>query len=136
MSKRFTDTDKWKKPWFRKLTPKNKVLWFYLLDICDNLGVFQVDIELASFMIGENITETDVDIFSEHIKKIDNNKYLIKDFVLFQYKKLKATCKPHMYVIDLIEKHDLKNEGFPIDFEILNKEIDRKARVAQGLSKG
>ena len=50
--KRFTETNKWEDPWFRKLKPEMKLLWSWLLDSCDNAGIIDADIELAAFQIG------------------------------------------------------------------------------------
>ena len=47
MAKRFTDTDKWKKKWFRELKPISKCFWSYLLDNCNHAGIWEVDISLA-----------------------------------------------------------------------------------------
>jgi hypothetical protein len=55
MAKRFTDSEKWNRPWFRKLPTKYKLLWLYILDHCDMSGVWYVDFELASMMIGEPV---------------------------------------------------------------------------------
>ena len=55
MKKRFTDCDKWRDPWFRRLSVQAKLVWLWLLDNCDNAGVIDVDIELAAFQIGEEI---------------------------------------------------------------------------------
>jgi len=53
MSKRFTDSEKWGDPWFRNLPLKYKLLWLYLTDVCDNAGIWKVDLEMASFKISE-----------------------------------------------------------------------------------
>jgi hypothetical protein len=45
MSKRFTETDKWRDPWFRKLTPLQKCLFVYLCDNCNNAGFVEIDVE-------------------------------------------------------------------------------------------
>ena len=45
MSKRFTETDKWRDPWFRKLTPLQKCLFVYLCDNCNNAGCVEIDVE-------------------------------------------------------------------------------------------
>lgn len=56
MAKRFTDSGKWKKQFIKGLSPKMKLLWFYILDDCDHAGIWEVDLEVASLRIGENIT--------------------------------------------------------------------------------
>ena len=53
MAKRFIDTKIWDKAWFRKLTPKNKLIWIYLLTRCDHAGIWDADWEAAEFFIGE-----------------------------------------------------------------------------------
>ena len=50
MAKRFTDTDIWKKKWFRKLPLEIKLLWCYLKDSCDHAGVIEFDAEVISFL--------------------------------------------------------------------------------------
>lgn len=53
MSKRFTDTEKWKKNFIRGLQGPYKLLWLYLLDDCDHAGIWHVDMEVAQIRIGE-----------------------------------------------------------------------------------
>ena len=53
MAKRFIDTKMWDKDWFRKLSPKNKLIWLYLLTRCDHAGIWDADWEAAEFFIGE-----------------------------------------------------------------------------------
>ena len=52
MAKRFTDNAKWCDPWYRKLSPLNKLAWLYITDNCDAAGVIDLDDELANFQIG------------------------------------------------------------------------------------
>ena len=47
---RFSETDKWKDSWFRKLPAPSKLLFLYILDTCDNAGFFELDIELCAFI--------------------------------------------------------------------------------------
>jgi len=37
--KRFTETTKWDDPWFRKLSPTAKLLWGYITDKCNAVGL-------------------------------------------------------------------------------------------------
>ena len=47
MAKRFIETTMWTgNKWFRKLEPKYKLLWFYLISNCDAVGVWEEDLEL------------------------------------------------------------------------------------------
>ena len=69
MSKRFTESDKWKNQWFINLPNKYKLFWIYILDDCNHAGVWRVNIELASFIIKEELTLSDsLSLFSEKIK--------------------------------------------------------------------
>lgn len=93
MAKRFTDTDKWDRPWFRKLPLNLKLLWCFIVDKCDIAGVWYVDLEMASFQIGSRFERTRVEeIFQKQIE-VRGDRWLIKDFILFQYGSLEASNK-------------------------------------------
>ena len=84
--KRFTATEKWSDPWFRKLTPRLKTFWLYLCDACDHAGIWQADFELASFIIGEEVT---VDDLNQHFEgrcvSLVKGRMFIPKFIEFQY---------------------------------------------------
>lgn len=107
MAKRFTDTDKWKKPFIRSLDAPYKLLWFYILDDCDHAGIWQVDFEVASIRTGQKLDEkTALKIFSERIEIFDGGaKWFIKDFVFFQYGELNSKNRLHQSVINILTKH-------------------------------
>lgn len=109
MAKRFTDSDKWERPWFRKMPQAYKWLWLYILDKCDVAGIWYVDMELASFMICEKVVyEEAVIFFDKQIEELDNgNRWFIIGFTEFQYKTLSPISKPHTKVIDILEKFRL-----------------------------
>ena len=124
MSKRFTDTDKWKKQWFRKLKNDNKVFWMYLLDQCNHAGIWEVDFELAWFFCkcpkGQiksdsfNRWESGVRYaFKKQYQELDNGKrWCIKDFIDFQYGQLNENNRAHLSVINILTKYKLyKNKG-------------------------
>jgi hypothetical protein len=108
MAKRFTDTDKWKKQWFRKLTPEMKCFWIYLCDNCNHAGVWDVDLEAAGIFIGAKLEEQAImDTFGHQVTVIDSGKkWFIKNFIIFQYKvfqeKLNPLNKVHKSVIDIL----------------------------------
>ena len=113
MAKRFTDTDKWKKQWFRKLTPKQKLFWLYILDDCNQAGIWDVDLEVASIRIGEDIDSKEMirTLGSDIIRFDKDEKIFIPKFIEFQYGELNPNSRPHLSVIKLLEKHNLMTGG-------------------------
>ena len=57
MSKRFTETDKWSDPWYRKLNPVQKCLFSYCCDNCNNAGFIEIDLEAWAFPISCSIKD-------------------------------------------------------------------------------
>jgi hypothetical protein len=105
--KRFTETNKWQNPWYRRLTPEAKLLWQWLLDHCDPAGVIEADFELATFQIGVEIDDAVINELGERIVKIPSGKSYIPSFVEFQYGKLSAACKPHQKVFAALARHGI-----------------------------
>ena len=108
MSKRFTDTDKWKKKWFRCLSNDHKVFWIYVLDQCDHAGIWEVDFEAAEFFC-RGIDESEIrQVFKKQYQEIDNGKrWFLKDFVDFQYGTLNENNRVHLSVITILLKYKL-----------------------------
>jgi hypothetical protein len=118
MAKRFTDTEKWKKAFIKKLPPELKLLWFYILDDCDISGLWQVDIEVASIRIGIPIDiNKAIREFDENIIIIDNGeKWFIPSFLEFQYgSQLSKTNNIFRSIEKILNKYDL--------YQYLNIEI-------------
>ena len=116
MAKRFTDTGLGRKSWFRKLSPRMKCAWRFLLDECDHAGVWSIDMDAMSFHIGEDCSKIG-DLLSafnaekERIFIVEDNKIFIPDFIDFQYGSLSEDCKPHLSVINRLKKIGLY-EGY------------------------
>ena len=55
MAKRFTDTDKYKSTFLRKLKGPYKLLWDYINHDCDHAGIWTVDFEIAQLYIGKDM---------------------------------------------------------------------------------
>lgn len=103
MAKRFTDSEKWKKNWFRKLPNDMKVFWIYICDNCNIAGIWEVDFELASFFTGNELNEAVVLRYMEkQIKVLSPTKWLIVDFIAFQYGSLTPNNNLHKSVLNLI----------------------------------
>lgn len=112
MAKRMTDTDKWKKRFVRELSPQHKLLWFYILDDCNHAGIWEVDIEVASIRIGnELIYDMLPKAFLDKIVIFDNgDKWFIPDFIEFQYGELNPNSNVHKSVLALLDRYKL--EGY------------------------
>lgn len=104
MAKRFTDTSKWEKAWFRKLSPKMKCVWDYLTHRCDHAGIWSVDLESMSFHVGEDVTQDElIKSFGDRITFLAD-KVFLPGFVEFQYGHLNPSNRVHKSVLDRLEK--------------------------------
>ena len=134
--KRFTETEKWRDPWFRKLSAGAKLAFLYIIDNCDNAGVWTADKELADFSIGMEIPWMKVlEAFGERVSVLPSGDWLIVRFVEFQFGKLSKDCKPHLQVIRLIEKHRV-SKGYPKGFGTLEDKEEDKEKDKKGDARG
>lgn len=105
MAKRFTDTGKWKKESFGNLPPRMKLVWIYLCDNCDHAGIWDVNMRLLEFQVGERVTLEEItEIFGEKVILLSKTKLFIPSFVEFQYGILNAENRAHKSVIDKLTK--------------------------------
>lgn len=114
MAKRFTDTEKWKKGFVRNLPPAYKLLWLYMLDDCDNAGVWQVEVEVASIRLGVKVNEKEsLKLFGNNVISFDEgSKWFIKEFVKFQQGvnhigELNDNSNPHKSILRIVEQYNL-----------------------------
>lgn len=119
MAKRFTDSVLWEKEWFAKLSPAEKCAWFYIKDRCDPVGVWEPSFTIADFYIGEKIDwESFKSKCNGNISVLENGKWWLVDFCLFQYGILSelSNSQTTKYYIKMLEKHGLWNrvkESYP-----------------------
>lgn len=110
MAKRFTDSNKWRNSWFRKLESDAKLMWIYLCDECDFCGVWKADFDLAGFQLGFKVdAEKLINWFSDKVY-IFNDCVLVKQFFEFQYGSSKDSWSAKMKA-----KDRLQTLGFTID---------------------
>lgn len=110
MSKRFTDTGKWKKESFAGLSLKMKLVWIFLCDDCDHAGIWDINLRLLSFHIGESVTLAEIiHAFGDKILHLEiQNKLFVAGFVEFQYGKLNPENRVHRSVLDRLHKVGVK----------------------------
>jgi len=131
MAKRFTDTEKWDRPWFRNLSVDHKLLWYFILDKCNIAGVWYVDLEMAGFMLKTTFDYDGVlEAFLKQIVTLDDGaRWWIKDFPRFQYSSLRPNVRLHASVINIMSQYDeMKKE---VDY--LLSSAKPLVRVRQGL---
>ena len=92
MAKRLTDTSVWSEDWFIELPIKYKLVWKYVIDNCDNSGLWKVNKKTSNMLIGEEIDYNDFllmvnqdKIDNPRIIKIDECHWFIPSFFFFHY---------------------------------------------------
>jgi len=117
MAKRFIDTKIWDKSWFRKLEPRGKLIWIYVLTKCDHAGILDGDWE-AERDLPQSIRDK--------MHRIDEEQYFISSFVDYQYGLLKENSKPHMSVIKRLKDKGLDNYIKTVPGTLKDKDIDKR----------
>jgi hypothetical protein len=85
-TKRMTDAEKWKDPFFEQLNNEAKLAWLYLLDDCDNAGIWLKSLKRLNSNCNSNFTEDDLyDILKNRIVVISADRWFIPKFLTFQY---------------------------------------------------
>ena len=120
MANRFTDSEKYKDPWFGNLQPKYKALYLYMLDTCDLAGFWKANFNLFKFFWGFEMSHGDMGNFDGRVIKIDDETYFITEFIKFQYKNLSETSNVYKGVLKCFNNHKLQinpyltlNQGLP-----------------------
>jgi hypothetical protein len=132
MSKRLTDTDKWKKATLKSMPAPYKLLWLYICDDCSHAGIWHVDIDVAALRIGENVTiEKAIEIFGEKVVVFDGgDKWFLPSFVEFQYGELSEKNNVHKAVLKELRKYNLTDlrpsQGSAEEAKDMDKDKDKE----------
>lgn len=111
MANRFTDTSKWKRPWFQALSRDAKLLWFFLCDDCDHAGIWIADFDLMSLRLGMKVDEKKLrELVGDKLIKIDADKYFIPSFFEFQYGNAKDGFKAKQSALKTLRSWNLLDE--------------------------
>lgn len=121
MAKRFTDSNKYKKLFYRGLPGPYKLLWDFLYHDCDNCGIWIVDFEMAQNYVGKDMPinkKMALELFNEGEVRIieikGGEKWFLPGFIEFQYVQLSEKNRAHIPVIAALKKLDLLNPDFSI----------------------
>lgn len=107
--RRFTDADKWDDAWYYGLTPAAKLVFGYLCDRCDLVGVWKVNCRQAANAIG---MELDWDAllleFGERVEDLGGDRWLLTRFFRFQYPRgIGSRSVPHRAIRNALRSHGL-----------------------------
>jgi hypothetical protein len=141
MAKRFTDSEKFRDPWYRKLKIKHKCLWEYMLSECSHAGILQIDYDSMKFHIGDKIEPKDLDVFKGRIFFLEEDLIFIPKFLLFQYPKgLSRTNKAHNNIFKTLEKYAISEtidiQEIESSFEGPSMVLPRDQGKGKGIGKG
>lgn len=121
MAKRFTDSNKYRKKFYRNLPGAYKLLWDFLYHDCDNCGIWIVDFEMAQNYLGKDMpvdAKTALDYFNSDETRIielkGGDKWFLPGFIEFQYAHLSEKNRAHIPVIAALKKFDLLNPDLSI----------------------
>lgn len=101
---RFYDPDKWKSPGFRKLEPQQKLVYFYMIAMCNNAGFLEFDPEDCAFRTGMKVGVVEdafaglASYYNKSGDWIHINEYLAEQRNL----PLNTNNKAHLQIIKLI----------------------------------
>lgn len=132
MAKRFTDTEKYKDPWFRRLKPALKTLFLFMCDDCNHAGIWKENFDSFELYYGFKLTHDDMIGFGDKVLQLDNDTYLIRNFIKFQYGELNPDNKAHLGVI-----RALSYAGFDPEIYIApSKRLQRCTGIGIGIGEG
>lgn len=115
MAKRFTDTEKYRKTFFRGLPGAYKLFWDFLCLECNHAGIWYVDFQIAQIYLGDDMRvdpETALRLFNQDKKRVqvlaEGRKWFIRTFIEFQYKvspeQLNPANKVHASILTALLK--------------------------------
>ena len=114
MAKRFTDTNKFRSPFYRSLPAPYKLLWDLINHDCDHAGLWMVDFEIAQIYIGKDAkidSEKALSFFNfddTRIIQLNEGKiWLILPFIFEQYGSLNSSNRVHLSVMNTLEKFNI-----------------------------
>ena len=116
MSYRVTNTEKWNDTWFSTLTPNGKLLFFFLVENCDNAGFYEVNRKFLLFYTGlseDDLRDAILELKKMYVKSNDGLRIWIKNFLKYQKKTpLNFSNNSHKQIIGIIQDNLLNEQKF------------------------
>jgi hypothetical protein len=103
---RFTDCEKWRDSWFVDLTPHAKLLFIYIVENCNNAGIYEINKKLLPIYLGittEELKSVITELNKSYLKSSDGKLIWIKNFLKHQKKlPLNENNKAHKQIINIL----------------------------------
>jgi hypothetical protein len=138
MAKRFTDTEKWKDPWYISLDNDYRIIWQWLIDNCSHAGFCKRNMSLLNLMCRFDTTEHLLLKKMENRVLIVGNDWFIPKFIKFQYSTLKSGKPAILGVVkELFSKNciGLIPESFGNDYLIIAKSFQDHCKMIKDKDK-
>jgi hypothetical protein len=108
---KFTDSNKWDDPWFESIPPWAQLLWIFVCDKCDHVGVLAMSRAQADRRIpGINWDSLD-SIFDGRMVQLGPDLWLLPKYLYFQQPNLGKNQNMQKAVDKLLDKHGLQFDG-------------------------
>jgi len=111
--KKFTDSEKWRDPWFRSLDLQTKTLWTFLLDEVDNAGIWELDVDYFQYATGikKDLSELLSKLGDRVVLLPDERHLLVPKYCFYQQGGFLTESKPaHRRIFQLLQRHDLQQD--------------------------
>ena len=132
--KRFTETDKWKDPSFLKMKPVEKLVYFYIMDNCNNAGFMEWDIDICAMFTGmksEHVSGAYEGLNRGFVGAKNSNWIYVPEFLKLQKNlPLNSENNAHRQIIAIVE--DMR----PLFASIAEDLLGPNKGLGRGIGKG
>jgi hypothetical protein len=137
---RFTNSGKWSDKWFRNLSPYSKTLYWYLWDVCDIAGFWEIDLDHAAYhtKIPEDEIEGAFKGLARGFVRVDGHIWIRR--FLYHQRNLPLNTENNAH-IGILRKIDERKSLFPdvlslIEQQGASKGLNSSTSISKSKSKG
>jgi len=112
--KKFTDSEKWRDPWFRSLDLQTKTLWIFILDEADNAGIWELDGDYFQYATGiKKDLSTLLSKLGDRVVLLPDERHLlVPKYCFYQQGGFLTESKPaHRRIFQLLQRHELEQDA-------------------------
>lgn len=108
---KFTDSNKWDDPWFEALPPWAQLLWMFVCDKCDHVGVLAMSKAQADRRIPGIDWGSLEAVFAGRMAQLGPDLWVLPKYLHFQQPNLDKNQNMQKAVTKLLDKHGLQFNG-------------------------